>query len=90
MPGALVIQTRSSLWYRQSRLKLESEETKSLAQKKKGDELQGLTCDLKKNHKNNLSAAQVLTALLPPEAVAGLHHSCSTGRTTGLHHIEPV
>ena len=47
MPGALVIQTRSSLWYRQSRLKLESEETKRLAQKK-GDELQGLTCDLKK------------------------------------------
>lgn len=46
MPGALVIQTRSSLWYRQSRLKLESEETKSLAQNK-GDDIQRVTGDLK-------------------------------------------
>lgn len=31
-----------------------------------------------------------LTALLLPAVVAGLLHSCSTGRTAGLLHIEPV
>lgn len=45
---------------------------------------------------DNISAAitiqgmKVLTALLLPEAVAGRHHSCSKGRTTGLRRIVPV
>lgn len=89
MPGALVIQTRSSLWYLQSRLKLQGEITEEeygRSSSEKVREFQKAEAFIEGKNKNQ----GWRTALLLPTVVAGLLHSCSTGRTAGLLHIEPV
>lgn len=87
MPGALVIQTRSSLWYLQSRLKLQGEiadDEYVMSKSEKVKEFQKAKAFIEKKIQG------WLTAPLLPAVVAGLLHSCSTGRTAGLLHIEPV